>query len=104
MTTVDPARSLNKDASSARQPSMDVTLRAVGQLYTTVVNLTELVPEGFRLAEDADSEGYKSLVGGLVVASTALFGLPELPNMAQNAAVTMDEVRRRLTPSSSWTP
>ncbi|KAL7339643.1 hypothetical protein BJY59DRAFT_241053 [Rhodotorula toruloides] len=88
----DDALSLNKDASPSRQPSIDVTLQTLRQLYTTVARLAELVPDGFRLVKKDDSEGYQSLVGGMVVASTALVGPPELPTTVQNASVTMEEV------------
>ncbi|BGP25246.1 Telomerase reverse transcriptase [Rhodotorula toruloides] len=88
-TTFGPL-SLNKDASSARQPAMNVTLRTLRQLYTTVASLGELVPDGFRLVEKDDSEGYKSLVGGIVVASTALIGPPALP------AMIVDQVQQRV--------
>ncbi|KAK4334926.1 Telomerase reverse transcriptase [Rhodotorula toruloides] len=89
--TVDPL-SLNKDASPSRQPSMDVTRRTLRQLYTTVVGLQDLVPESYRLVEEDDSEEYKSLVGELIVASTALVGPPELPETVQKASVTMEEI------------
>ncbi|BGP08731.1 Telomerase reverse transcriptase [Rhodotorula toruloides] len=88
----DDALSLNKDASPSRQPSIDVTLQTLRQLYTTVARLAELVPDGFRLVKEDDSEGYQSLVGGMVVASTALVGPPELPTTVQNASVTMEEI------------
>ncbi|BGP32724.1 Telomerase reverse transcriptase [Rhodotorula toruloides] len=89
--TVDPL-SLNKDASPSRQTSIDVTRRTLRQLYTTAAGLAELVPNGFRLVEEDDSEEYKSLVGGMVVASTALVGPPELPTTTQDATVTMEEI------------